>query len=557
MSFSLFRLRQLRFVKRYRQILKVLVKYGFAQVLAQMNLYGVWDRIYCRRRDGCGRLPHHAEARLRMAIEELGPAFIKVGQLLSTRSDLLPPAYTRELARLQDEVPPFPSQKARQIVEGELKTALDQVFLEFDADPLAAASIGQVHRAVLLNGDTVAVKIKRPGIDETVLNDLDILVALAALVERNTNLGPQYQLCGIAQEIRKIVTRELDYHIEARNAQRLRQSLEGSDGIYVPRVYWDYTTRDLLIMEYRQGINLSRYLQEGPQGAEPARIARVLTDAFFKQVFISGFFHGDPHPGNVALLADGHLFLMDFGSAGYVSEDLRGRLGLIFRSFQSMDPVGMVDELLSFTFVPPVISRSELIRDIALIQEQYYDIPLKEIDLNGALQDLMRVGAKHYLRFPYEFLLLAKALLTLEGTVARLDPDFRIAEAMQRYGTTLQRKQLRYTAHRVKGTLRSYRRLFEEIPERTVEILRSTAAGGLKIKVEIERADSALKTLENTVNRLAFSIVLAGLLIGLSQNIRITEINWLSRVPLGEIALIGAGLAGVWWLFSIIRSGRL
>lgn len=557
MGLGLFPLRQLRYVKRYRQILQVLVKYGFAQVLAQINLYGIWERIYCRRRDGGGALPHNPEARLRMAVEELGPAYIKIGQLLSTRADLLPPAFTAELAHLQDDVPPFPYQKAKQIVEAELKAPLEQLFQSFDAQPLAAASIGQVHRAVLNSGEMVVVKIKRPGIDVMVHNDLDILVELASLVDRNTNLGPLYQFTSIAQEIRKIISRELDYHSEARNAQRLRQNLEGSPQVYVPRVYWEYTTRDILTLEYRQGINLSRYLQAYTPESDPSHIAQVLTETFFKQVFINGFFHGDPHPGNIALLPDGRLFFMDFGSAGFISEDLRGRLALIFLSFQNMDPVAMVDELLSFTFVPPVINRSELIRDIALIQEQYYEIPLKEINLSEALQDLMRVGARHHLRFPYEFLLLAKALLTLEGTVTRLDPDFKIAEAVQRYGPALQGKQFKFAARRLKGIVRSYQRLVEEIPERTVEILRTTAAGELKIKVQIDRAESALKTLENMVNRLAFSIVLASLVIGLSQNIRFTGSQWLEKVPVGEIALVGAGLAGLWWLFAIIRSGRL
>ncbi len=556
MAWGWFSLRQLRHVRRCRQILRVLVKYGFAQILAQMNLYGIWERIYCRR-GGCGELPHNPEARLRMALEELGPAFVKVGQLLSTRADLLPPSLTRELSHLQDEVAPFPSAKAREIIETGLKAPLEQIFKSFDAEPLAAASIGQVHRAVLKNGDTVAVKVKRPGIDLLIKNDLDILVELAMLVERRAGAGAFYQFGDIAREIRKIILRELDYQAEARNAQRLRQNLGDSESVYVPRVYWEYTTHDILTLEYRQGISLSRYMQSPLSGTDPEHIAEILTESFFQQVFIYGFFHGDPHPGNIAILPDGRLFFMDFGSAGYISEDLRGQMVLLFRSFQQMDPVAMVDELLSFAFVPPVVNRSELIRDIALLQEQYYDVPLKEINLSEALQDLMRVGAKHHLRFPYEFLLLAKALLTLEGTVARLSPDFSMAEAAQRYGAALKGRQLKYTARKLKGTLRSYQRLVEEMPERTVEILRSAAAGELKIKVEIEHADTALKTLENTINRLAFSVVLAGLLIGLSQNISFSNMGWLSRVPLGEIALIGLGLAGMWWLFAIIRSGRL
>jgi ubiquinone biosynthesis protein len=552
-------IRQLRYLRRYRYILRVLFKYGFAQILSQLKLYGYWERLFIKK--GSGKdLPDRAEARLRMALESLGATFIKIGQILSTRVDLLPESYTVELARLQDRVAPFPSARVKQMVEEELNKPLEEVFSRFDLEPLAAASIGQVHRATLLNGTEVVLKVKRPGIDRQVRGDLDILEELAGIIENNSSLGRTYQLTKLADELRQVIVKELDYHSEARNAQRFRKNHWGNPAIYIPRVFWEYTTGNVLTMEYREGTSLSHYLEDGRKSeADLRRIAETLAEAFFQQVFIDGFFHADLHPGNVAVLPDGKLFIMDFGQAGFLSEEIRDRFISILRAFQSFDTASMVDELLSFAFVPHSINRGDLIRDLGYIQEQYYNLPLKEIDLPELFNTLMRVSYKHRLRFPHEFLLMGKALLTVEGTVAQLDPDFNIAAIAAKHGTSLQRKQIRFKVRRLKSTLRSYRRLMEEIPERTVEILRETAAGDLKFKIEISQGETVFKTLENMINRLAFSIVLAALIIGLSQGLWQGNLPWLERlgIPVAELSLIGAALAGLWWLFAIIRSGRI
>lgn len=549
-----FSLRQLKYFRRYRQILKVLVKHGFVQALERVKLYTFWERIFYPRRSR-SVTTQRWEYRLRLALEELGPAFVKVGQLLSTRTDLLPPSLIKELQLLQDSVSPFPADKVKQILKEELGQPADQIFKGFEPGPLAAASIGQVHKAVLSQDQDVIVKVKRPGVDKQVIEDLNILVNLAEMVDNNTNLGQVYQFSRIAQELRTLIARELDYKSEARNAQRFRQNFADDSGIYIPDVYWDYTTNNILTLEYVQGVNLGRLSAEDKDG-KLGWIAKQLTESFFKQVFIDGFFHGDPHPGNIALVSDGRLSFMDFGSAGFISDELRAKFVTIFLAFKNLDSAALVDELLTFAFVPPVINRQELIRDMRQIQEQYFDLPLKDININKVLQEVMGTAAKHSLRFPYEFLLLAKALLTLEGTVHSFNPDFNLALVVEEYGPALKKKQIKYARRRIAGTMRSYRRLAEEIPERFVEILRETSAGELKLKVEISRTENILKTFETMVNRLAFSIVLASLIIALSQILHPEETFLLSRLPVVDIALVGAGLAGFWWLISIIRSGR-
>lgn len=557
MKLGLGPLRQLRHLGRYREILRVLIKYGFAQVLDQLRLFGLRERIFTRRRKAEELMPRKVEARLRMALTELGPAFIKLGQLLSTRPDLLPPSYIEELSRLQDRVPPFPSEQVEAILASELSAAPETRFARFNSEPLAAASIGQVHRALLHTGEEVVVKIKRPDVDDMIKRDLDILTDLASFVDRSTNLGPVYQFSQIAEEMKQILLRELDYSIEARHAQRFRHNFAGEKRVYMPRVFWENTTRNVLTLEYCEGVNLNRYLQHPLPQPPPEEVAEILADAFFKQVFVDGFFHGDPHPGNIAVLPDGRLFFMDFGSAGYISETVREKFVAIARALHSADPATVVDELLGFAFVPPAINRMALIRDVDELLEQYFELPLQNIVISEAIRKLMQIAVKHRLRFPHEFILLAKAMMTLEGTVSRLDPEFNLAAAAEKYAPELRRRQLRMELRRLWGALRGYRRLLEEFPGHAEELLRASAAGEFKIKVELPQVDPVLNTVKNMVNRISFSIVLAGLIIALSQNLKLGHISWLEKFHFAEIVLIGAICAGIYWLISIFRSGRM
>lgn len=558
MKLGLGPLRQLRHLERYREILRVLIKYGFAQVLDELHLYGLRERIFARgRKKADGAAPQTMEARLRMALTELGPAFVKLGQLLSTRADLLPPSFIEELSRLQDRVPPFPTDQAEAILASELNAALESRFARFDPEPLAAASIGQVHRALLHTGEEVVVKIKRPGVDEVVRRDLDILIELASFVDRNTHLGPLYQFTRIAEEMKQLLLRELDYTIEARNAQRFRQNFAAEGRVYMPRVFWESSTRNVLTLEYREGISLNRYLEQPLLQPPPQKVAAVLADVFFKQIFVDGFFHGDPHPGNIAVLPDGRLFFMDFGSAGHISETVRGKFIAIARALQGYDSAAAVDELLGLAFVPPVINRLELIRDLDELLEDYFELPLQNIVISEAIRRLMQVAVKHRLRFPHELTLLARAVVTLEGTVSRLDPEFSLADAARKYALELQRRQLKLELRRFRSAWRGYRRLFEEFPEQAKEILRASAAGELKLKLELPQLEPVMKTVKNMVNRLSFSIVLASLIIALSQSLQLGHSAWLEKFPLAEIVLVGALCAGIWWLVSIFRSGRM
>ena len=285
--------------------------------------------------------------------------------------------------------------------------------------------------------------------------------------------------------MKQLLLRELDYTIEARNAQRFRQNFAAEGRVYMPRVFWESSTRNVLTLEYREGISLNRYLEQPLLQPPPQKVAAILADVFFKQIFVDGFFHGDPHPGNIAVLPDGRLFFMDFGSAGHISETVRGKFIAIARALQGYDSAAAVDELLGLAFVPPVINRLELIRDLDELLEDYFELPLQNIVISEAIRRLMQVAVKHRLRFPHELTLLARAVVTLEGTVSRLDPEFSLADAARKYALELQRRQLKLELRRFRSAWRGYRRLFEEFPEQAKEILRASAAGELKLKLEL------------------------------------------------------------------------
>jgi len=308
-----------RFFKRYRQIINVLIRYGFSEVLENIK---VWrPLLFFKKKDNYKSSTYNRPVRLRLALEELGPTFIKIGQLLSTRIDLLPADYIEELTRLQDDVKTFATARAVQIIEKELELSQHEIFSEFEQQPLAAASISQVHRGKLINGTEVAIKVKRPDIEPQVIQDVQILKKTAYFVDRKTHWGSIYRFGELAEEIERILLEELNFKGEAGNAERLRKFFSGSDTVYIPRVYLEYSTRDLLVLEYLNGTNLNNLMEDENVSSErKKRIGDNIIDAYFQQIFVNGFFQGDPHPGNIIVLEGDKIALVDYGTAGVIDE---------------------------------------------------------------------------------------------------------------------------------------------------------------------------------------------------------------------------------------------
>lgn len=549
-------------LKRYRQIVNTLVKHGFGYLVDQLGLGDLVSWARRARTEEKTRLSRGAH--LRMVMEELGPTFIKLGQVLSTRPDLLPKDVIEELARLQDQVPPFPFEEVQHVVEEELGQPLAEMFRSFDREPLAAASIGQVHRAELAGGEAVVVKVRRPGVERVIQTDLEILFDLARLAERHTVWGQVYSFTDMAEEFARTLKLELDYAAEGRNADRLRENFRDNPAVRIPRVYWAFTTGRVLTMEYVDGVKLSNLEELEHRGWDRRQVARNLAQTVLQQVLLDGFFHADPHPGNVAVLPGGVLAFMDFGLVGRLSEErkrqfvslvlglVRRNTGQVIRSITEMGIVGQEVDLMAFK------------RDVDRLRERYYDIPLGQIRLGTAIGEILDLAFKYRLRMPTELTLLAKTLVTLEGVVRDLDPDLSIVSIAEPLARTLLRRRLAPgTLARAAGeyTL-DVGGIMLELPRKLEGILDKLLAGNVSLRLEHQNLERAMSHLDRIANRLSFSLVLlafsivtAGLVIGSALGADRGRFFFWS-LPVLELAFLLATLMVTYLIWAIFRSGR-
>lgn len=554
--------RTYRHIQRYRQILSVLFRHGFGDVVDTLKIEQYLDiglNIISRKsRDNVEALSR--ADRIRMAIEELGPTFIKVGQILSTRPDLLPMDLVTELGKLQDSVPPFEFASVKNILEEELKVPLSEIFSEFDETPLASASIGQVHRASLVGGDDVAVKIQRPGIRKTVEVDLEIMLHLATLMEKHFKDMEVHKPTQIVEEFARTLDKEMDYGMEAANLEQFAAQAGDDHCVYVPRVYREASTGKILTMEFIDGIKASQIGELEKEGLDRKEIARRGFDLILKQIFIHGFFHADPHPGNLFILPDNVICFLDFGMMGRIGRISREHFADLLMSIVSRDEEKAVHALLKLTVSDQESNRQSLERDMADLINSYAYRPLKEIDLEKFLQQMLDMMAKHRLTIPADLFLMIKSLSTVEGLGLSLDPEFdaiaqaepfirriyldrlhpkRIAQDLYESG-----KDLLYLARDVPGELR--------------EILRLARTGKVKIAFEHRGLEPVLSTLDRIVNRLSFSLVLASLVIG-SSLIVLSDLppRWHDIPIIGLAGFLVAVIMGGWLLWTIIKHGKM
>lgn len=552
---------RIAYLRRFQKIINTLVKHGFGQLIHDLGIEEITRFLpfHARRREKKDLKGLSKAVRFRMVLEELGPTFIKFGQLLSTRADIIPADYINELKRLQDQVPSFPLNQVKEVVEKELKYPLEILFEKFDEDPLAAASIAQVHRATLPGGEEVVVKIQRPGIKKTIAIDLAILEEMALLLDKYTTVGKFYNFSDIVEEFRHILEQELNFYQEGRNAERFKKNFWGDKKVYIPKIYWSYTTPKILTMEYIDGVKLNN--KEGLQreGFSNRKIVENLSTAFLKQFLWHGFFHGDPHPGNIGVLKGEVLYFMDFGSAGHLNEDQRRNLGKLLLGFLFKNQEQVMNAIMNLGIASEIKNKKMLRLELERLQEKYFDVPLKEIHFGQAMHELMEISFRQHIRLPAEFTLLAKTFLTLEGLIAELDPDYSIAELVKPFVKEFERQQFsgKKIALNFYKHLNRYLYLLEIFPERLISLLEKGAGGSVKLKVEVEEKEQFLNRLNNMINRISFSIVLASIIVGLCLMLQFTETTLFRRFPLAEMGLILAGLMGFWWLWSILRSGRL
>ncbi|MEW5762749.1 MAG: AarF/ABC1/UbiB kinase family protein [Bacillota bacterium] len=544
------RRRLLRF-RRYREIARLLARYGFDYFADQLAPLGTVLPRPLKRRPRPRR--RSAPARLVMLLQDLGPTFIKLGQLLSTRADLLPEEYVRELEKLQDAVPPFPFAEARRQVERELGRPLEDVFADFRRECLAAASIAQVHRARLVTGEEVVVKVQRPGVEELVAVDLDILLDVARLADRYTPWGRVYSFTEMAEEFRQTMAEETDFRAEGRNADTLRRHARDDHGVYIPRVYWEYTTRRVLTMEYVGGTKLTDLAALETLGLDRAAVARRLAGSIVRQMLVDGVFHADPHPGNLAVLPDGRLAFFDFGIIGRLPQDLKEQLGLMVLGMVRKDSNLIMRSLQRMGVVPPHVDAAALRRDIERLEQKYYDVPLAQVDMAESFEDLLRIAYKHRIRLPSEVTMLVKSLVTTDGVVEQLDPEVSIAVIARPLVKRLAARNvsLAHLRRHLEETLPEYAYLLGRLPTLAGDLLEQAARGELRVRQENPGLRELAARLGALVNRLSLGLICAALFVTAGLLAR-HPVKLFGFLPLAETSFVAASLLAGWLVVMLL-----
>lgn len=539
---------------RFRDLISVLLRYGFHDMVERLELpgMGVVRRIYSKE------INLTVYQRIRLALEELGPTFVKFGQIMSLRPDLLPPPMILELQKLQDQVTTLDFASIRPVIEEELGAPVEDRFSRFEEIPTASASLSQVHRAVMKDsGLVVAVKVQRPDIRGVIETDLDILEAFARQVHERMETVQVYDLPNIVRVTRGLLLRELDFTREARNMKIARSFLEADKGISIPRVHIDDCTDKLLIMEFISG---KRLREVDPQELEhPETIAGNGLRFAIKQILEDGFFHADPHPGNLLLTEGNILCLLDWGMVGRLTTQNRYQLVDLIQAVVNRDSRRLSDCLLELATGHEGIDRSSLERDLLDLLDNFYSVPLKQLNLGHILLGIASLLRTHRLRLPSDFIIMIKSLVTAEGTARMIHPELDVvAEAESHVRRLAARRHSPKTSWReFKVTLDRFKTLGSDFPLLISRILDKIDRGDIHIRFEHENLGSLRKTLDNSSNRLTLGIIIGAMIIGSSMIITTGIGPFLFGFPLlGVLGYSVSGILGLWLVFNILRSRK-
>jgi len=563
-----FRRRHFRDIPRIGRIIAVASRHGFGHLVEQLGLqrfFSLSRRIITFKRPPS--LAHRigAPERLRLMFEDLGPTFIKLGQVLACRPDMLPIEYSREFLKLTDSVAPFPSSEAKKIIEEDLKAPLGSIYSFFDDIPVAAASIAQVHRAKLYDGSEVMVKVQRPHIGRIIDRDISIMRFLADLIESRVPELTPYNIPGIVDEFARTIKKELDFFIEASNAIQLRKNFEQSTVLYVPRVYTEISTKRILALEKIDGIRIDEYDRLDREGYSRKDLALKGGAAYFKMVLQDGFFHADPHPGNIFVLADGRLGIVDFGIMGRVTEENMERFASIFLALANHDYDALVRQYVDLGFLTEDSVdidkfQQEMKEDMVELLEPYYDMQVKQIDFGAYVDSVTRILMRHRLKLPANLYLMDKSLITLEGILKQLDPEFNYFEAAKPYVAELLRRKMNpfRAAQNVRKNMAEFADAFVLLPKQMKATFRKFMHGDLRVKIHHEDLNHLIQDIDKSSNRLAFSIITAAIIVASSIIIHSAKGPLLFGLPMfGLIGYVIAALLGFWILVGILRSGQL
>lgn len=547
-----------RDLSRLHDIASVLIRYGFGDMVRRVGMAGALERagkaLHWRAPEELARL--EPPARIRRALEELGPSFIKLGQILATRVDLFPPDWIAEFSKLQDATPALPyAELLPQLIE-DLGLSPDVIFSRVDEHALAAASLAQVHRAWLRDGTPVILKIRRPGIRKTIDADLRLLARLAEIVEAEMPDLHRYRPREVVRQFTLSLRRELDFAAECRHAERIAVNFSHSPEIIIPAIHWKWTCERLNVQDYIEGIHGSDLAAVDAAGLDRKLLARRGIHAVLKMILQDGFFHADPHPGNVLYLTGNRIAFIDFGMVGRISAERRYQLTMLLYGLVNQDAAKVAEILLEWGGDDN--DSENLQREIDSFVDQYRGVPLKQINFGSMLSDLVAILRDHGLSLPSDLALLIKAFVTLEGLGRQLDPDFDIAGEA---APLLEKVMLAHSrpgafARRGWNVLSSSLSLIASLPQELRQLLRMTRRGKLQMQVDIVPLKQFGERLDRAASRLALSVVIAALIVG-SAIVMTVEKN--ATLPggysFGMLGFIAAAIGGVWLLISIWRGG--
>jgi len=493
-------------------------------------------------------------------LEKLGPTFIKLGQVLSTRSDLLPPAYLEPLSRLQDKVDPVPASDIIKIVEDELGVRVSKAFSSFEAEPLASASLGQVHRATLRDGRPVAVKVQRPDIGDRVRQDLDVLDEIAAFVDQHTQTGKRYEFQPMIREFRKSVMVELDYKQEAGHLKTLGQNLAEFPRIIVPAPVEGYVSTRVLTMDYVRGTKVTKLSPLALVDSDPEGLAEELIRAYLHQILITGFFHADPHPGNVFITDDSRVALLDLGMVGHLSPSLQDKLLKLVLAVAEGHGEEAADAAIALGEKREELDEMGFKRDVVELVGQYQGAVLAEIQIGKIILDLNRSSGAHGIKAAVELTMLGKTLLNLDHIARCLAPSLDVNAAIRRNASHLMQRRLLQSLSpgTVFTTVLEAKEFAEQLPRRINRVLESLASSQLKMKVELIDEGAVIDGLQKVANRITLGLVLASLIVSAAMMMRIQSPFTLMGYPgFPTLLFLVAGSLGLWLVFNIVSHDRV
>ncbi len=538
-------------LKRYGDMAQLLFRYGRSDLVRTAGLEAALEPGTAD-----GGAPPPQAAQLADDLERMGPTYVKLGQLLSTRPDLIPPAYAAALSRLQDRVEPFPGEEAERIVAEELGVRISKGFAEFSREPIAAASLAQVHRAVLRDGRVVAVKVQRPGVRERIVQELDAIEDVVGFMDRHTEAGRRYEPARVLEELRRTLMTELDYRREARNMGTLAANLEEFERLVVPRPVDDYSTSRVLTMEYVRGTKITSLSPLARLEVDGVALAEELFRAYLKQILVDGFFHADPHPGNVFLTDDHRICLLDLGMVGTLAPDLQQDLLRLLLAISE----GRGDE--AARVATSIGERRERVderaftEDVKLLVADFAGTgTAAEIQMGRVMLDVTRTAAENGIRLPVELSVLGRALLALDQVGRTLDPDFDPNAAIRRSASELmQRRMLKSVSPgRMFANLLEMNELVQKLPERANRALDAVAENGLEVRVRVPEEVWMLEGMQKISNRITVGLVVAALIVAAAMMMQVpTRFQIFGYPGLGMLLFIGAAALGVFLVADIL-----